>query len=369
MKIEWKTCIKICISIFVLYLCIHFFPGVVNLLLGFIGAAMPLIVGCIIAYLINILMSFYEKHYFPKSKKTIVQKSRRTVCMTAAFVSLAAVIALIIILIVPQLTSCVQVIFAEIPGVLEKFISWLERREILPEDIIRSLNKIDWQSKISEIVGALTTGIGNVMTVLFTAVSSVFTGIVTALIGIIFSIYLLMGKEKLGGQFSRLMKHYLKENWYAKTMHVLKVLHDCFRRYIVGQCIEALILGVLCMLGMWILGLPYAAMIGALMAFTALIPIAGAYIGGAVGAFMILTVSPIQALVFIIFIVVLQQLEGNIIYPRVVGSSMGLPGIWVLAAVTIGGGMLGVGGMLIGVPIAATIYRLIREELNKGKKS
>ena len=150
--------------------------------------------------------------------------------------------------------------------------------------------------------------------------------------------------------------------------NLLKTLNECFHKYIVGQCTEALILGGLCLAGMLILQLPYAPMISALIAFTALIPVAGGYIGAGIGAFMILTVSPVKALIFLIFIVVLQQLEGNIIYPKVVGSSMGLPAIWVLAAVTIGGGIMGIIGMVISVPIAATAYRLLQKDLNRSSE-
>ena len=147
--------------------------------------------------------------------------------------------------------------------------------------------------------------------------------------------------------------------------HFFKTLNDCFHSYIVGQCTEAVILGLLCTFGMLIFRLPYATMIGALIAFTALIPIAGAYIGAFVGAFMIIMVSPFKALIFLIFIVILQQIEGNLIYPKVVGSSIGLPGIWVLAAVTVGGGIMGIMGMLLGVPLAACVYRLLREDVNR----
>ena len=144
-------------------------------------------------------------------------------------------------------------------------------------------------------------------------------------------------------------------------------MDDCFRRYIIGQCTEAVILGILCALGMLLLGLPYAPMISSLIAFTALIPIAGAYIGGGIGAIIIFSVSPIKALIFIVFLFILQQLEGNLIYPRVVGTSIGLPGLWVLAAITIGGGIAGVIGMLVSVPIAATAYRILRESVNSPK--
>jgi len=143
------------------------------------------------------------------------------------------------------------------------------------------------------------------------------------------------------------------------------VLNETFHKFIVGQCTEAVILGVLCTLGMLIFRLPYATMIGALVAFTSLIPIAGAYIGAGVGAFMIMTVSPMSALGFLIFLVILQQIEGNIIYPKVVGTSIGLPGLWVLASITVGGGLAGITGMLLGVPLTAALYRVLRERLRK----
>ena len=192
--------------------------------------------------------------------------------------------------------------------------------------------------------------------------------LVDFLLALIFSLYLLAGKEKLQAQLARLLSTYLRPSWNRNLHHVAGVLNNCFHRYIVGQCTEAVILGSLCALGMLLLRLPYATMIGALVAFTALIPIAGAYIGASVGFFMIVTVSPMKGLIFLIFLLVLQQLEGNFIYPRVVGSSIGLPGIWVLAAVTVGGGVAGVGGMLLGVPLAAVLYRLVGNDVRKGER-
>lgn len=159
----------------------------------------------------------------------------------------------------------------------------------------------------------------------------------------------------------------MKERTYIKIKYVLSILNTSFHKCIVGQCAEAVILGVLCTLGMLILGLPYATMIGALIALTALIPVAGAYIGAGVGAFMILTVSPVQAVIFLVYILILQQVEGNLIYPRVVGSSMGLPAIWVFVAVTLGGGVMGIPGMLMGVPLVATVYQLVKEDVKEQK--
>lgn len=365
MEIKWKNCFRVGVSVFLLYLSIFYWKNAVGLLGAIIGAALPLILGFGIAYVVNILMSVYERHYFPKRTEKKYIKSRRPVCMLAAFLTVAAIIGIIIGLVIPELMECLRVLFAQVPGVLEKLFAWLESLEIVKGEIPFSLSVSDLEKRFEQLVDALTSGVGTVMGTLVGTIASAFSGIVTTLLSLIFSIYLLMGKETLKRQFFRVLDRYMKESWYKKFAYISSIMNECFHRYIVGQCTEAVILGILCTLGMAILRLPYATMIGALIAFTALIPVAGAYIGAGVGAFMILTVSPVKALIFLVFIVVLQQLEGNIIYPRVVGASMGLPAIWVLAAVTIGGGMMGVVGMLLGVPIAATIYRLIKEDVNK----
>lgn len=365
MKIEWKSCWRIGAGVFLLYLCIYYWTGFVDFLGTLIASAAPLLIGCVIAYIINILMSFYERHYFPKSTKKIWIKSRRPVCMLAAFVSLVVVVILLINIVVPELFAAVQLLLAQVPDAVESGLKWLESKNIVAADLLKPLADIDWKSRMEQIISVLTTGVGNILGTAINVVSSVFSGIVTALFAVIFSIYLLTGKEKLGSQFDRLMKRYMKDQIYTKTRYVLSVVNDSFHKYLVGQCTEALILGGLCTLGMWILKMPYATMTGAVIAFTALIPVAGGYIGAAVGAFMILTVSPVQAVFFLIYIVVLQQLENNLIYPKVVGSSMGLPGIWVLAAVTVGGGVMGIAGMLISVPLAATVYRLLQAAVNK----
>ena len=365
MKLEWKTCIKIGVSVFLLHLCILYWPSAASLLSTALSAATPLVVGCVIAYPVNILMRFYERHYFPKAVTGFAVKSRRAVCMAAAFLTLVIAVTLVIDLIVPELVSCVSVIISALPAALESLFNMLARLHLLPEDIAASLSGTDWQSKIGQLIDLVLSGAGTLVNAVLSALSSVFSGIVTALVGLIFSFYLLLGKDRLAGQCSRLMRRYLRPAWYENITYVLRVLDDCFSRYIVGQCVEAVILGTLCTLGMLVLRLPYATMIGALTAFTALIPVAGAYIGGAVGALMVFSVSPVKAIIFIVFLVVLQQAEGNLIYPKVVGSSLGLPAIWVLAAVTVGGGIMGIAGMLLGVPIAAALYRLLKNDLNK----
>lgn len=365
MKIEWKSCIKLGVTVFCLYLAIYYLPNAIGLLSAVFSAAFPLIIGCVIAYMVNILMTMYEKHFFRKSQNKMVVKCRRPVCMLGAFLTLIAVVVLLIRLVLPQLVSCIGLIFSAVPDLIEEIIESLGDWNIISENMEKALSDIDWKSKLGEIFGILTSGVGNVMELVINALSSVFSGVVMALMSVIFSIYLLLGKDTLGKQADRVMRHYLKIDWYKKIKYMLSVLNDCFHKYIVGQCTEAVILGKLCAAGMLLLKLPYASMIGALIGFTALIPVAGAYIGGAVGAVMIFSVSPVQALIFLVYLVVLQQLEGNLIYPKVVGASMGLPGSWVLAAVTIGGGIMGIAGMLLSVPIAATVYQLIKDDMNK----
>lgn len=364
MGIKWKTCFRVGFSIFLLFLCIHYWDGFVLLVSQILGAASPVFVGLIIAYILNILMSFYERHYFKKlSAKKFVKKSRRPVCMVLAMVTLIGIVALVVSLVIPELVSCVKFLAAEIPPAMEELLSNEFVVDVLPATMLSELSKIDWQNSISTIVKVVTSGLGSTVSTIYSAVSSVFSAIVTFFIALIFSVYLLLGKEQLQEQCKRLMRNYMRPKWVEKFMYVFDVMNDSFHRYIVGQCTEAVILGLLCMIGMFILGLPYAVMIGTLIGFTALIPVAGAYIGAGVGAFMIFTISPVEALIFLIFILVIQQVEGNLIYPKVVGNSIGLPAIWVLATVTVGGSLMGISGMLIGVPIAAALYRLIKEDV------
>lgn len=369
MKIEWKTCFRVGLSVFLLYLCILYWTPVSDFVFGFLGAAMPLLIGGAIAFVLNIMMSNFEKWYFPKSQKKLVLKTRRPVCLALAVIAVLAIISLVSWLVFPELMRAIMLLIEKLPAAIDDARLWISEHELLQgqllDQVLAYLDTLDWEHMIGTLLDHLTGGLGDIMGIAIGTVSSVFSWVVNVVIALIFACYLLASKETLLSQYSRLTHRWLKDKWRHKLEYILRVLGDCFRRYTVGQCVEACILGVLCTIGMWIFGFPYATMIGALIAFTALIPVAGAYIGGAVGAIMVMTESPVKAVFFIVFLVVLQQIEGNLIYPRVVGSSMGLPGIWVLAAVVVGGGVGGVLGMLLGVPLAAAIYRIIRHDLRK----
>lgn len=364
-RIETATCVKIALAVFALYIAFRYWPNFAKFIANLIDSAETLIIGAIIAFLVNILMRTLEKFIFPKATRPALLTAKRVICMILAFVLLIGIVTLILCLITPQLIKCIEIIIAEVPPLFTSAIKWLQATHILPDDIMAELASIDWKSNLTKIFDILTSGIGSVFDIVISTVTSVFSGVVTALVSLIFSIYILLSKEKIAKQIKRLEKCYLGLSKRKKFNHTLDTIKTCFENFIVGQVKEAVILGVLCTVGMWIFRFPYASMIGALIGFTALIPVAGAYIGAAVGSVMILTESPIKALLFIVFIVVLQQLEGNLIYPKVVGESIGLPGLWVLAAVTIGGGVMGIGGMLVGVPLVAAIYKLVGEDMDE----
>ncbi len=374
MELKWSTCIRAGATVVLVYLSIHYWDFCTKLLGTAIGAAFPLFLGCIMAYVVNILMSFFEGHFFKKNKNPGIEKIRRPLCMTLSYVAIAFFAVFIVRMIVPELVNCVRILIEQLPKAMESSLIWLEDNFEISglfagENNLLKGDSLDIKESLLKAFNFLFTGVGGAMGAAFGIVTSMFSKAVTILISFIFSIYILAGKEKLGGQIRILFKTYLPKRFVEKLFYVLRVMNDSFHNYIVGQCTEAVILGALCAGGMLILQLPYAAMIGCLVGFVALIPVAGAYIGAIVGAFMIFTISPVQAVIFIVYLAVLQQLEGNLIYPRVVGSSVGLPGIWVLAAVTVGGGVLGISGMLIGVPIAATVYRLVQRDVRTRKKA
>lgn len=364
MKIEWKSCFRLGLTVFLTFLAIHYWSSFTGFLGALLGAAGALILGCVIAYVLNILMSFYEKHYFTKwENHSIVKKTKRGVCLIAAILTLLGIVTLVVWIVIPELILAIQLLISEIPPIIEKVLKSEFVMKTLPEDIISQFSSINWNDFISKGTQYLTSGIGNALSTVVNTVSTVTSTFVTGVISVIFAIYFLLSKEQLQRQSKKVLHIYLPTDVEQKVLHVLAVLNDCFHRYVVGQCVEAVILGLLCSFGMLVFGFPYAVMVGTLIGFTALIPVAGAYIGAAVGAIMILTISPVKALLFLVFIVVLQQLEGNLIYPKVVGKSVGLPAVWVLAGVTIGGGLFGIVGMLIGVPLVSAFYRLLHEDM------
>lgn len=374
MKLSRKTLLEIAVTGLLLFLAIHYWDSAIGLVGLILAAASPLVFGGVLAFIVNILMSFFERNLKKLFRLKKEQKWLRPVSMVLAFIAVVLVLVLIVRMIVPELTRCIEVLISAVPNALRAIARWAEETfnvSGLVNQVMTDFqaNQEKLQETLSKGLNVVLYGAGSVMSVAVSAASTVVSSVVTLFLGVVFAIHLLTGKERLGAQMKKLMRHFLPENINARAHHVLHVLNDSFHSYIVCQVTEACILGGLCAIGMMILRLDYALMIGCLIGVTALIPIAGAYIGGGVGAIMLFSVDPTKALIFLIFLVVLQQIEGNVIYPRVAGSSLGLPGIWVLAAITIGGGLLGITGMLIGVPLTTAFYRLLKEHLIKAEAS
>ena len=368
-QLEWKTCLRAGISVALVCLALHYWSWLTRLIGMALGAAFPLVLGGGIAYVVNILMSFYERLFLPGATKRTVISMRRPLCMALAFASVAATLIFLMRAIVPELYACLRMLLEKLPGALSQLFAWAEERlRVSDSSGLFPGVSFDWQNAVTRAVNLLLTGVGGVMGAAMSVVTKLFSTVVTMLLAVIFAIYLLAGKETLLTQVRRTVRVYAGEKAEQRAFYVLGTVNETFHHFIVGQCTEALILGSLCILGMLIFRFPYAVMIGTLVGFTALIPVAGAYIAAFIGAFMIFTVDPMQAVWFLVFLIVLQQIEGNLIFPRVVGSSIGLPALWVLAAVTVGGGLFGMAGMLLGVPLAASVYQLLSRDMTAREK-
>lgn len=330
----------------------------------------PLLLGCGVAYVLNILVAKLESLPPLRNPQSKLYPVRRALSITGALMGILLVITLLFGIIIPQLVDAFRVMLINVPPAVNEFLAWLDSLDVtLPqlEAWLRSLN-LNWPDLLQKATTYLTSGVGNMFTSAFGLLSSLGGIVMQVVIAVIFALYLLAGKERLGRQFHAVAETYLPPRVCRTLWYVLATAHDTFTKFFVGQFTEAIVIGVLCTLGMWLFRLPYATMIGTLVGATALLPVVGAYLGAAVGAFMILTVNPLQALGFLVFIAILQQLEGNLIYPRVVGTSIGLPGIWVLTAVTVGGGIGGIAGMLLAVPVTATLYRLLRADVHRRRQ-
>ena len=340
-------------------------------LLGFAGRlwgiVIPLIMGAVMAYVLNLIMKVVEKWYFPKSKSKLVKATRRIVCIFLSIFLILLIGFLIFRLVIPELVDTISMIWRWVPVGLERLQDILANYSDQIPELEKWINSLefDWNEIGKNLFRYFTSGVSDIVGSTISVVGTIGMGVTNFVIGLIFAIYILANKETFGRQLGKVAAAYCRPVLLNKIKSVIKVANETFSSFIVGQCTEAVILGSLCILGMLIFRFPYAPMVGTFVGATALIPVVGAYLGAVVGFIMILTVSPIKAVLFIVFIIALQQLEGNLIYPKVVGSSIGLPGMWVLAAVTVGGGISGIGGMLIGVPLTATVYKLIRSDVNK----
>lgn len=354
-KVDIKDIKKLVIMAIVLIFAFIYISEIWSFVKFIIRIFMPFIIGLAIAFVLNVLMNTIENKWFKKWKAST--KVKRPISLLISIALVLGFIVFLLLLIIPNLQNTIELFADSIPAYSRSLQNLLNGWGINAEVI----------NEIREVLDSLGTTLAEyiknnsnqVIDVTLGIASNVVSGFVNITIGFVFAIYFLAQKEKIASQFNKVMDAYLPKKKISKIKEIATLSNKVFSHFVSGQCIEAIIIGVLCFFGMVILRLPYASTISVLVGFTALIPVFGAFIGTIFGAFLIFMVSPLQAIIFVMFIIILQQLEGNLIYPKVVGKSVGLPGIWVLVAVSVGASINGVLGMLLSVPICSIIYSIL----------
>lgn len=350
----------------IVIVCLWKYENVFDVLSFVFHVIFPFILGGAIAFVLNVPMNFVERHLFPPEKmekSKVGKKLARPVSMIIVLVCVVGILALVMFGLIPQLANTFANLGQSIQEFVPKVQGWAEDIFHGNKEVMMWIDSLEfnWDKLMDTVIDFFKNGAGSVLDSTLTAARNIVSGISTFFIAFVFAIYILLQKEKLQVQAKKVLFAFVRKGRAEAALEVLSLTYSTFSSFLTGQCVEAIILGAMFVVTMAILGLPYALLIGILIAFTALIPIFGAFIGCAVGAFLIFMVDPMKALMFVVLFLVLQQIEGNFIYPHVVGNSVGLPSIWVLAAVSIGGSLMGVVGMLIFIPIVSVAYALFRE--------
>lgn len=350
----------------VIIVCLWKYETVLDILFFVLNILTPFILGGAIAFVLNVPMNFVQRHLFKEERirnRKVSQKLARPVSMVLVLIAVFGIVAIVMFILIPQLGETFANLGRSIQAFIPQLQEWAARLFNDNKEIMDTVNNLefDWNKIMDTGINFFKSGAGSVVDSTITAAKSIVSGLTTFFIAFVFAIYILLQKEKLGVQAKKVLFAFVRRGRAEATVEVLSLTYNTFSSFLTGQCVEAVILGSMFAVSMTILKLPYALLVGMLIAFTALIPIFGAFIGCGVGAFLIFMVDPMKALIFVVLFLVLQQIEGNLIYPHVVGNSVGLPSIWVLAAVSIGGSLMGVVGMLIFIPIVSVVYALFRE--------
>ena len=338
-----------------------------NLAAGFVflmRIVFPFILGGAMAFILNIPMHFLEGRLFAKAKK---KKLVRPVSLVLSILFVVAILQIVLVVVIPEIAATFASISKNIEAFLPKLEQWLTEAFPDSEQLELWIDSLEfnWDKILQSAVNFLKNGAGNVLSSTVTVAKTVINSLMNFFVGFVFACYILLQKEKLSVQMKKVLYAFLPRHAVEKTLQVAALSYKTFSNFVTGQCLEAVILGTMFFVSMSILRFPYALLVGVLIAFTALIPIFGAFIGCVLGTFLILVSNPVQAIGFVILFFVLQQVEGNLIYPHVVGGSVGLPSIWVLVAVTVGGSLMGVVGMLIFIPLSSVLYALFKGWVHK----
>ena len=377
MKIDKKlfnTLLRLAISVIMFGWLLSNISYVVAFIKTLIKILSPFILGLCIAFIINIVMRKLEKLWEKvshNSKGKTGLKLKRPLCMLLSFLIVFGLVFAIFFVVIPELSQTVSGFMEKIPQYSSNLQNWWNNIIIFGERFALELPAMnfDLQKLVDSLMGVVSGGGKLVINTTIDITTSFVAGLVNFFVALIFSIYILASKERYGAASKRLLYAIFKPETVNEILEFLSLVNRTFTSFVTGQLTEAVIIGVLCFIGMLIFSFPYAAVISVLVGFTALVPVFGAFIGTGIGAFLILLDAPIKALWFVLFIIVLQQLEGNLIYPKVVGKSVGLPAIFVLMAVIVGADAFGLVGMLISVPVFSVSYTLITRWVNQRIKN
>ena len=371
-KISIKKIRELIVFTALLVVALWKFDVVLDVLKAIWGIAFPFVLGGAIAFVTNVPMSFLEKKIFGRVKKEnkIGAKLARPISLFLTIVFAVGVIVLVMFGVIPQLTRTMGTLMMSIADFIPQMQSWIREFSHNNQEIMKLVDQVQFNpdQAIKWGISLLGNGAGNMMNTTMSAVGSIVSGLATFFIAFSFACYVLFQKEKLHVQIRKVFFAFLPKKKADAFLKVCSLTYRTFANFLTGQCVEAVILGSMFVITLSILKMPYALLIGVLIAFTALIPIFGAFIGCFLGTFLILVADPMKAIAFVILFLVLQQVEGNLIYPHVVGGSVGLPSIWVLVAVTVGGSLMGIVGMLVFIPICSVLYALFREMVYKRLK-
>lgn len=321
---------------------------------------LPLIIGSVLAYCINLLCVRLERYFWPKATAEFAIKMRRPLVILTSLVLILLVIAGISWLVIPQFVEAINDFFTSLPKTIEQLNHWFKNSNETTNLVQQIADaEVNWDSIKDKVMNYASSGVSGLLSNSIGLFGSFASGIVDLSLGFVFAIYIIHGKESIGAHLNRVGSAFLPTKLFQRIQYILHETNIVFSNFIIGQTLEAFILGTICTLGMLLFRFPNAISIGAMVGMTSLVPMIGAFIGGVIGFALIAASSPIQAVLFVVFLICLQQFEGDVIYPKVVGNSVGLPSILVLAAITVGTSLGGVAGMLVGVPVTATAYRLI----------
>lgn len=342
------------------------FNALWGIFLNVLGIFNPLFIGLAIAFILSRPCAFFRRHLENTLGKTKLKKLCIPIAVLLSYLIFVVIVATVVSIVIPQLVMSIQTFASNLSSYVSQAQVWINA--IVEQFHLETFDLTKLDAVLKNLLSGTLSALSNTVPQLVSLTSGIFSVAITACLAFVFSAYMLAGKDALLGQCRNVLRAYLPQKLYGGILDVTKLTAETFSHFVVGQLTEACILGFLCFVGMIIFRFDYPLLVAVLIGTTALVPIVGTYFGAGISAILLAIISPVQAFWFLVFLICLQQFEGNLIYPRVVGTSLGLPAIWVLGAITVGGGLFGFLGMLLSVPVASVLYTLLKKDVRSRLK-